>query len=59
MERRLAAILFTDVVDYTALMGRDEAAARRVRARHEALVRAQVTRYHGQWIVEKGDSSLS
>ena len=43
MERRLAAILFTDVVDYTALMGRDEAAGRRVRARHEALVRAQVT----------------
>ncbi len=36
MERRLAAILFTDVVDYTVLMGRDEAAARRVRARHEA-----------------------
>ncbi len=32
MERRLAAFLFSDVVDYTALMGRDE-----------ALVRAQVT----------------
>ncbi len=31
MERKLAAILFTDVVDYTALMGRDEAAGRRVR----------------------------
>jgi class 3 adenylate cyclase len=43
MERRLAAILFTDVVGYNALMGRDEAAGRRVRARHEALVRAQVT----------------
>jgi len=28
MERRLAAILFTNVVDYTALMGRDEAAGR-------------------------------
>ncbi|MCH7708022.1 MAG: hypothetical protein IH884_06000 [Myxococcales bacterium] len=59
MERRLAAILFTDVVGYTALMGRDEAAGRRVRARHEALVRAQVSRYRGQWIEEKGDESLS
>ncbi len=59
MERRLAAILFTDVVGYTALMGRDEAAGRRVRARHEALVREQVTRYRGQWIEERGDESLS
>ncbi len=58
-ERRLAAILFTDVVGYTALMGRDEAAGRRVRARHEALVRTQVERYHGRWIEEKGDESLS
>lgn len=59
MTRRLAAILFTDVVGYTALMGRDEAAARRVRAQHEALVRDQVGRYHGEWIEEKGDESLS
>ncbi len=59
VERRLAAILFTDVVGYTALMGRDEAIGRRVRARHEWLVRAQVERYHGRWIEEKGDESLS
>ncbi len=59
MSRRLAAILFTDVVGYTALMGRDEAAARQVRTRHEALVRKQVSRYHGEWIEEKGDESLS
>ncbi len=58
-ERRLAAILFTDVVGYTALMARDEAAGRRVRARHDALVRTQVKRYHGRWIEEKGDESLS
>lgn len=59
MTRRLAAILFTDIVGYTALMGRDEAAARRVRARHEALVREHVSRYQGEWIEEKGDESLS
>ena len=59
MERKLAAILFTDVVGYTALMGRDEAAGRRVRARHEALVRAHVERCRGRWIEEKGDESLS
>lgn len=59
VERRLAAILFTDVVGYTALMARDEAAGRRVRAHHELVVRTEVARYHGHWIEEKGDESLS
>jgi TolB-like protein/class 3 adenylate cyclase/Tfp pilus assembly protein PilF len=59
LERRLAAILFTDVVGYTALMARDEAVGRRVRARHEELVREQVALFRGQWVEEKGDESLS
>jgi TolB-like protein/class 3 adenylate cyclase len=59
MERRLAAILFTDVVGYTALMARDESAGRRVRAHHESLVGEQVAAFGGQWIEEKGDESLS
>ena len=58
-ERRLAAIMFTDIVGYTALMGRDEAAGRRVRERHEAVVRPLVDRYHGEWVEERGDESLS
>ncbi len=45
--RRLAAIMFTDIVGYTALMARDEEAARRARGRHEAVVRPLVERYHG------------
>ncbi len=48
VERRLAAIMFTDIVGYTALMGGDEEAGRRTR--HEALVREQIDRYQGQWI---------
>jgi adenylate cyclase len=59
VERRLAAILFTDIVDYTALMGRDETLGRRLRTRHEALVRKHVAHCQGQWIEEKGDESLS
>jgi adenylate cyclase len=59
VERRLAAILFTDVVDYTALVARDEQGGRRVRRRHEELVREEVARHHGRWIEEKGDESLS
>ncbi len=37
-ERRLAAIMFTDIVGYTALIARDEEAGRRARDRHEAVV---------------------
>ena len=46
-ERRLAAIMFTDIVGYTARMARDEEAARRARTRHEEVVRPLVERYHG------------
>lgn len=59
MERRLAAILFTDIVGYTTLMGRDEAAGRRVRERHESLVRSLVPSHRGRWIEARGDESLS
>ncbi len=41
--------MFTDIVGYTALMARDEEAARRARDRHEAAVRPLVERYHGEW----------
>jgi TolB-like protein/tetratricopeptide (TPR) repeat protein len=58
-ERRLAAIMFTDIVGYAALMARDEEAGRRARDRHEAVVRPLVERYGGQWIERTGDETLS
>ena len=51
--------MFTDIVGYTALMARDEEAARRARGRHEAVVRPLISRYDGQWIEATGDESLS
>ncbi len=59
VDRKLAAIMFTDIVGYTALMARDEEAARRARTRHEAVVRPMVERYHGQWLERTGDETLS
>jgi TolB-like protein/class 3 adenylate cyclase/Tfp pilus assembly protein PilF len=58
-ERRLAAIMFTDIVGYTALMAESEQLGRRVRERHVAAVRPQVERYNGEWIEQTGDESLS
>ncbi len=41
-ERRLAAIMFTNIVGYPALMARDGEGGRRARDRHEAVVRPLV-----------------
>ena len=57
--RRLAAIMFTDIVGYTALMAQSEEKGLRARERHRALVRPLVERYHGESIEARGDESLS
>jgi TolB-like protein/Flp pilus assembly protein TadD len=59
VERRLAAIMFADIVGYTALMAQDEAKGLRVRERHRALVRPLVEKYHGEAIEARGDESLA
>lgn len=53
--RRLAAILFSDIVGYTALMAESEERGLRARARHRNLFRATVARYHGKIVDENGD----
>ncbi len=58
-ERRLAAIMFTDIVGYTALMAESEAKGLRVRTRHRQVVRPLVERYHGEWVESPGDQTLS
>jgi TolB-like protein/class 3 adenylate cyclase/tetratricopeptide (TPR) repeat protein len=58
-ERRLAAIMFTDIVGYTALMAESEQLGRRVRERHVAAVQPLVERYNGRWIEQTGDETLS
>ncbi len=57
-ERKLAAIMFTDIVGYTALMAESEEKGLRARERHRALVRPLVEKYHGESIDELGDDSL-
>ena len=58
-ERRLAAILFTDIVGYAALMAESEERGRAARRRHRELVGAFVGQFHGESIEARGDESLS
>ncbi len=46
-ERRLVAIMFTDIVGYTALMAGSEARGHRVRARQREVLKPMVERYGG------------
>ncbi|MCZ6570928.1 MAG: adenylate/guanylate cyclase domain-containing protein, partial [Deltaproteobacteria bacterium] len=59
VERKLAAIMFTDIVGYTALMAESEEQGLRARDRHRALVRPLVEEHHGESIEARGDESLS
>ncbi|MBV8136340.1 MAG: hypothetical protein JO121_12040 [Deltaproteobacteria bacterium] len=57
--RELAAIVFSDIAGYTALMGRDERAAIRALAGHRDLVRSLVPRFNGRMIGDIGDGALA
>ena len=57
--RQLAAIMFTDIVGYTALMQKDESKAAKVRTnhRHEFLQKHKI--YNGEIVQYFGDGTLS
>jgi class 3 adenylate cyclase len=57
-ERRLVAILFTDIVGYTALVGEDEAQGIAARERHRGLVESLSAQFRGEFVDESGDASL-
>ena len=56
---RLVVIMFTDIVGYTALMGRDEAKAMEVIGIYEEEVRNRTLENQGELINFYGDGSLS
>ena len=58
-ERRLVAIMFTDVVGFTAMMAESEERGLRVRERHRTLVGPLVRRYGGEALEIRGDECLS
>ena len=58
-DRRLAAIMFTDIVGYTALMGSDEDKAFKLLRKNRDIQRPLIKKYRGEWLKEMGDGILA
>lgn len=57
--RQLAAIMFTDIVGYTALMGNNEEKAFELLRKNREMQKPIIEEYGGQWIKELGDGVLA
>ena len=57
--RQLAAIMFTDIVGYTALMGNDERKAFELLKKNREIQKPLIAHYNGRWIKELGDGALA
>jgi TolB-like protein/class 3 adenylate cyclase len=57
--RQLAAIMFTDIVGYTALMGNDEQKAFEYLKKNRDLQKPIIERSGGRWIKELGDGVMA
>jgi TolB-like protein/class 3 adenylate cyclase len=57
--RQLAAIMFTDIVGYTALMGNDEQKAFELLRKNRELQKPIIEQLNGRWIKELGDGVMA
>ena len=57
--RQLAAIMFTDIAGYTALMGNDEQKAFELLKKNRALQKPIIEQFNGRWIKELGDGVMA
>ena len=58
-DQRLAAIMFTDIVDYTALMGSDQDKAFRILRKNREIHQQLITDHRGELLKEIGDGTLA
>ncbi len=58
-QRKLAAIMFTDIVGYSAMMAKDEAQALGYIQTVRKLLKPLLNKHQGTWIKEIGDGTLS
>ncbi len=57
--RKLAAIMFTDIVGYTALMGSDEEKAFTILELNRKIHKLNLEKFNGIWLKELGDGVLA
>jgi class 3 adenylate cyclase len=57
--RQLAAIMFTDIVGYTALMGNDDRKAFDILSKNRTLQKPIIEEFNGRWIKELGDGVMA
>jgi len=58
-KRQLAAIMFTDIVGYTALMGKDSAKALEIVRISKEIQKPLVEKHNGKWLKEMGDGAMA
>ena len=56
---QLAAIMFTDIVGYTALMGKDSNKAMELVRLSKDIQKPLVEKHQGKWIKEMGDGVIA
>jgi len=57
--RQLAAIMFTDIVGYTALMGSDEQKAMQLLEQNRNLQKPLIEQFRGKYLKDIGDATLA
>jgi class 3 adenylate cyclase len=57
--RQLAAIMFTDIVGYTALMGKDTQKALEIVRISKEIQKPLVEKHNGKWLKEIGDGAMA
>jgi len=57
IERKLAAIMFTDIAGYTAQMSKDEAVAISLLETKKKVFRPLLKKYNGKLVKEMGDGA--
>lgn len=57
--RQLAAIMFTDIVGYTSLMGNDEQKAFELLKKNRDIQKPLIEKYNGRWMKELGDGVMA
>ena len=59
IERKLAAIMFTDIAGYTESMSKDEAVAISLLNKKESVLKPLIAKHNGTYVKSTGDGSLS